>query len=121
MSEVRANHYVLAVHDKRQSAQWFVDVLGFQIYNEPPGWIFVKRDNCMIMLGECADSIPAKDLGDHSYFGYLVVDNADLFYERAKERGAQILSPIETKPWNMREFGIRTPEGHRITIGHIVS
>ena len=67
MATILQNHYVLAVHDLKVSSKFFLD-LGFQIYTEPAGWVFVKKDNCMIMLGECKDAIAPEDLGDHSYF-----------------------------------------------------
>jgi catechol 2,3-dioxygenase-like lactoylglutathione lyase family enzyme len=120
MPAILQNHYVLAVPDVRVSARFFVDALGFQVVNEPPGWVFVARDNCMIMLGECPDAIPAGELGDHSYFAYLRVDDADAFLAQFTAAGFQPHSPIGSKPWGMREFAIRTPDGHRLTVGHII-
>lgn len=117
MTHILQNHYVLAVHDLKRSADFFVDNLGFEVTREPPGWIFVEKDNCMIMLGECGDAMPASELGDHSYFGYLRVDDATRYYNDLREKGVEILSPLSDKPWNMREFTVRTPEGHRLTIG----
>ena len=32
-----------------------------------------------------------------------------------------IVHEIEDKPWGMREFGIRTPDGHRIMIGQPIT
>ena len=117
MLQILQNHYVLAVHDVRKSAGFFVESLGFEVTAEPPGWIFVTRDNCMIMLGECRDSIPASELGDHSYFGYLRVDDAGRFYDELQAKGVEMLSPLSDKPWGMREFALQTPEGHRMMIG----
>lgn len=117
MPQILQNHHVLAVRDLQKSAAFFVDNLDFEVTAEPPGWLFVKKDNCMIMLGECWDSIPASALGDHSYFGYLRVDDAQGYYEAVKAKGVELLSPISDKPWGMREFGVRTPEGHRLMIG----
>ncbi len=71
----------------------------------------------MIMLGECRDAAPAGELGDHSYFGYLRVDDADRYFDELKAKGVEVSSPISDKPWGMREFGLRTPEGHRLMIG----
>ncbi len=116
MPKILQNHYVLAVHDLKGSAQFFLD-LGFEVTSEPPGWIFVKKDNCMIMLGECRDDAPPGELGSHSYFGYLRVDDADAYYNEVRAKGINILSPIANKPWGMREFSLATPEGHRINIG----
>ena len=118
MPSILQNHYVLAVHDARRSADFYVRMLGFQNVNEPPGWVFVARDHCMIMIGECPDDMHPSELGCHSYFGYLRVSDADAFYNELKAKGADILSRVEDKPWNMREFALKTIDGHRITIGH---
>lgn len=111
MPTILANHYVLAVPDCRASARFYVDVLGFEIVNEPDGWVFVRRDNCMIMLGECPDAIPAGQLGDHSYFAYLVVDNADALFEHCRSRNAVLISTIADKPWQMGNSDCERPTG----------
>ena len=116
MSKILQNHYVLAVHDLRRSSKFFED-LGFKVILEPEGWVFVEKDNCMVMLGECRGALSPSTLGDHSYFGYLRVDDADGYYNDLKAKGIKISSPISNKPWGMREFGVQSPEGHRITIG----
>lgn len=120
MSTILQNHYVLAVHDVRRSAEFYVRMLGFRIVAEPHGWIFVAKDGCMIMLGECPDDMHPSELGCHNYFAYLRVADADQYYKELKATGAEILSQIEDKPWNMREFSLRTSDGHRITIGHML-
>jgi catechol 2,3-dioxygenase-like lactoylglutathione lyase family enzyme len=121
MSAILQNHYVLAVHDARRSADFFVQMLGFRVVAQPPGWVFVAKDNCMIMLGQCPDDMPASALGCHSYFGYFRVADADSYYRELKSKGADVVSEIADKPWGMREFALRTPDGHRLTIGHPVS
>jgi catechol 2,3-dioxygenase-like lactoylglutathione lyase family enzyme len=120
MSTILKNHYVLAVHDVRRSAEFYVRMLGFRIVAEPDGWIFVEKDGCMIMLGECPDDMHPSELGCHNYFAYLRVTDADRYYDELTAKGADILSKIEDKPWNMREFSLRTSDGHRITVGHLL-
>lgn len=121
MPSIVQNHHVLAVHDLRACARFFVDYLGFRIVNEPPGWIFVQKDRCMIMMGDCRDALHPTALGDHNYFGYLVVDDADAYYAEIRARGHEPASAPVDKPWGMREFPLRTPEGHRLMVGEIVS
>ena len=75
------------------------------------------RDGCKIMAGACPEALPAAQLGDHSYFDYLVVDDADAYYQRAVSANAEIIKPIASEPWGMREFGLRTVDGHRIMVG----
>ena len=116
---IRDHMYVLAVHDLDRSEAFYRDVLGFTAHDMgDPGWRMFERDGCRIMAGECRDAIPAADTGFHSYFGYLVVDDADAEHARAVAAGAEITKPLRSEPWDMREFGLRTVDGHRIMIGH---
>jgi uncharacterized glyoxalase superfamily protein PhnB len=69
------------------------------------------------MLGRCPDAMPASDLGDHSYVAYLRVDDVEAFHDRAVEAGAQITKPLTEEPWGMREFALRSVDGHRFTLG----
>src|SRR5687767_5584219 len=118
MPEILQNHYVLAVHDVRKSAEFYVLALGFEIVNEPPGWVFVQKDACMIMLGECPDDMHASALGCHSYFAYLRVDDADAWHAQVVASAlAARVGDVADEPWGMREFSVTTPDGHRIRIG----
>ena len=117
MPSILGNHHVLAVRDVNMSAQFFVDVLGFESVFDGGGWRFVRRDNCMIMLGECPDAMAASETGDHAYFAYLLVDDVDAFWAEIDAEDVEVVSPLADKAWNMREFGVRTPDGHRLMIG----
>ena len=104
-----------------RSGAFYRDVLGFEIREiGDPGWRMFVRDGCRIMAGECPDAIPAQQLGDHSYFGYLVVDDADAYYRHVVSAGGEIIKPLATEPWGMREFVLRTTDGHRLMIGQDV-
>ena len=70
------------------------------------------------MAGECPDALPPEQLGDHSYFAYVLVDGIEELYEALTTRGATLIKPPRDEPWNMREFGIRTIDGQRIMFGH---
>jgi catechol 2,3-dioxygenase-like lactoylglutathione lyase family enzyme len=114
---IERHMYVLAVPDLRSSSAFYRDVLGFEIHDLTKGWLLYVRDSCRIMAGECPDAIPPRDLGDHSYFGYLVVDHVDDYHQRAISAGVEIVKPLRDEPWGMREFGLRTADGHRLMIG----
>jgi len=120
ISPILQNHYVLAVHDLHRSAKFYVEILGFRIVREPPGWFFVAKDNCMIMLGECPDDMHPSQLGCHNYFAYLRVDDVDAYHAELQGKGVTPLDAASDQPWGMREFGIRTPDGHRITVGQMI-
>ena len=121
MAQIVNSRCVLAVRDLRISTRYYVEVLGFS--KDPidaEGWSFLTRDNFRLMLGECQDEKPASELGDHSYFAYWNIDGVDEFYQEIKTRGALVTSKPSNKPWGLREFGLTTPDGHRITCGELI-
>ena len=123
MHRIIDSRCVLAVRDLRASTRFFMDVLGFRrdFGDGSDGWSFLSRDGFRVMLGECRDAVPAGELGDHSWFVYLTVDEVDRLHDEVARGGAEILSPPATKPWGLREFSLRTPDGHRIVCGEPVA
>lgn len=118
---IKRSMFVIAVADLRRSADFYQRVLGFTIQEiGDPGWLLFNKDECQIMAGECPEAIPALELGDHNYFCYLVVTNVDEYFERVKQHSTEILKPLRDEPWGMREFAVRTVDGHRIMIGQSI-
>lgn len=107
---------VLAVPDAKVTARWWVDVMGFEFYQEPKGWTFVRRGACSLLLGSCPNAIHPRDLGDHQYFAYIEVDDVDAYHAEIAAKGADVLFPPMSQTWGMREMGVGTPDGHRIMV-----
>jgi catechol 2,3-dioxygenase-like lactoylglutathione lyase family enzyme len=121
VARIANSRCVLAVRDLKVSTLYYTDVLGFT--RDPidaPGWSFLTRDNFRLMLGECPGATPAAELGDHSYFAYWNIEDVDEFYREITSRGALVTSAPVDKPWGLREFALRTPDGHRITCGQLI-
>lgn len=92
--------FVLAVHDIEISARHYVEVLGFSPLDiDAPGWRFVQRGPVRIDLGECRDALAPSDLGDHSYFARIFVDDIDAYHAEIAPRGAHVLSRPADQPW----------------------
>ena len=119
MARLDATRLILAVRNLRTATDFYLNTLGFQrdFGDESDGWSWISRDNFRVGLGECPDAVPATQLGDHSYVAYVNVDDVDGLYAELVSRGAPIRIPPQTKPWGMREFGLQTPDGHRMTFG----
>ena len=122
MHHIVDSRCVLAVRDLQASTRFYLDVLGFRrdFGDGSDGWSFLSRDAFKLMLGECPDETPASELGNHSYVAYLIVEGVDRFHEEVSARGAEVVSQPTTEPWGLREFSIRTPDGHRIRFGEPV-
>jgi len=116
------SRHVLAVRDLAASTRYYVEVLGFSrdFDDAGGGWSFLSRGGCRLMLGECPQAAPAGELGDHSYVAYVVVEGVDALHAEVAARGAAVPAPPATQPWGLREFGVRTPDGHRFTFGEPV-
>src|SRR5439155_17498624 len=82
------HRYVIAVPNLEASAAYFNAVLGFEVREiGDPGWRFFVRDGCTIMAGECPDALPAAELGDHSYFAYIILDDVDAYFAAVTAAG----------------------------------
>jgi catechol 2,3-dioxygenase-like lactoylglutathione lyase family enzyme len=117
MADLTRVRCVLAVQDLAASVEYYTRVLGMMIDFTAPGWVFLSRGSFRLMLGECSDAMPAHETGDHSYFVYVTVEGIDELYGEVTGNGAPLTQTLASKPWGMREFGVRTPDGHRIMFG----
>lgn len=120
MARLVASRIVLAVRDLSVSTRYYIDGLGFtrDFGDGSDGWSFISRDSVRFMLGECRDERPAGELGNHSWIAYLTADDVDALFDELNARAVEGIShPPITQPWGMREFGVTTPDGHRITFG----
>lgn len=112
--------HVLAVKDLKIEAAYYINKLGFARDFTVPGWEFLSFGDFKVMLGDCADEMTAEATGNHSWFAHALIENVDEVYAEFMTRGAKILSPIADKPWDIREFSVVTPDGHRIVFGQLI-
>jgi catechol 2,3-dioxygenase-like lactoylglutathione lyase family enzyme len=117
MKNIKGSRYVLAVNNLEVSKNYFQHTLGFSIVNQYPGWAFLSRESFYVMLGECKETPPAKEIGDHSYFAYIDVKDAQSLYDEFKSKEVDFVKTLRDEEWGMKEFGIQTVDGHRIMFG----
>lgn len=118
--KISGTRYVLAVKDLERSVNFYRDKLGFTSMWADTGWHQLRRDDCIVMLGECPDDRSAFETVNHSYFAYIDVEQIDALYEELSKAGVDILSGVTDEPWGQREFAIRTVDGHRIRFGQAI-
>lgn len=109
--------HVLAVKDLTVSARYFLETLGFTRDFTVEGWEFLSLGNFKVMLGECPDEVHASETGNHSYFAHILVEDVDSLFQTYQQRAAQFLFHVRDQPWGLREFGVKTPDGHRMVFG----
>ncbi len=110
--------------------EWLCEVFGFRIHLVVPGegdvihHAQLTLGAGMIMLGSVAENEFGKYIkqpdeigGVETQSAYIVVDDADLVYARAKLGGAQILRVIQDEDYGGRGFTCRDLEGHMWSVG----
>lgn len=60
---IKSNRYVLAVKSIAATGDVFERVLGFREVFGDGNWRFMKRDDWMVMLGECPEAKPMREFG----------------------------------------------------------
>jgi catechol 2,3-dioxygenase-like lactoylglutathione lyase family enzyme len=122
MPKVVRARSVLAVRDLKRSTRFYVEVLGFERDDvQAPGWSFLSLDAFRVMLGECPDEVHAQETGNHSWFVHLVIEGLDAYHAEVRAKGAEVLVAPSDRPWGMREFVVRTPDGHRLVFGELLA
>ena len=122
MSRIEHSRLVLAVRDLESphASSWMCSAAVVILATDPTAWSFLSRDNWRVMLGECPDERPAAEIGNHSYVAYLLVDGVDQLFSEFTSNGALHISKLEDQPWGLREFGLETPDGHRLRFGQVI-
>lgn len=121
MSQIVEATFVLAVENLKASCEFYVGKLGFQEDMLVDGWAFLSRGACRLRIGDCPGIRPMNQCQDHSWFAYLHVDDAASLFAQCISNQVEIWHKLADKPWGMREFGIVTPDGHRIVFGEVIS
>lgn len=101
---------VLHVRDVKGTAAWYRDVLGFQWDFGDEGYSVVWRDNAAVHLA-AADADP---IGVHLF---LWVRDADSCHRELLERGARVVVELADRPYGIRDFTVRDPNGVDVVLG----
>jgi hypothetical protein len=108
---IKNTRIVIDVPDLHISAVYYRDVLGFAVRDLGPGWKLYSLESCLIMAGEWPGRTP------DMYVAYIEMDDVQSYYQRLTLAKAEVLKPLVKEPWDMKEFLIRTVDGHRIMFG----
>ena len=108
---------VLRCADYPRARAYYCDRLGFAVVEEggePPRFGILERDRAVLFLDSWQGGPVAGCAGWDAYIH--VVDLEGLF-QAYQEAGAEIVRPIETTVYGMREFELLDPDGNRLCFG----
>jgi GNAT superfamily N-acetyltransferase len=114
---LRTSEPIFPVADVVATVRYFRDVLGFideWLWGDPPDFGGVRWGKIGVMFAQH----PGRDATVGGHWHAFMVDKIDVLYDLHTRKGAVIHSPLETKPWGLREYTVRDLNGHYLRFGH---
>jgi uncharacterized glyoxalase superfamily protein PhnB len=111
----------LRYRDAMAAIDWLERAFGFErvmVVEGDDGTVAhaeLLHDDGMIMLGTEREDMFGPHVGRG--WAYVIVDDADAHYERAKAAGAEIVRELEDQPYGSRDYSARDPEGNLWSFG----
>lgn len=103
----------LPVADVERAQQHYRDALGFDI-----GWLLPGKEIGSVSRGSVAiffrKRVPPFEPAVH----WIFADDLDASYLELQSSGANIVEPLETKPWGLRQFTVEDLDGNRFYFHH---
>lgn len=103
----------LPVRDVKAAQEYYRDHFGFQIE-----WRHDEGHIGAVSHGECTIFFRESDEPIHPAIFWVFVEDVDAAYAELKTLGAEIVEPIEDKPWGLRQFTVRDLNNNRFHFHH---
>jgi uncharacterized glyoxalase superfamily protein PhnB len=103
----------LPVTDVERAQQHYREALGFDI-----GWLEPGKDLGAVSRGKVAIFLRKRTSPFEPAVHWVFADDIDASYEELKSSGANIVDPLERKPWGLRQFTVRDLDGNLFYFHH---
>ncbi len=105
----------LPVSDMERSVAYYQEALGLDL-----AWRTVDGRLAALATGEIEVLLLVPWTGEGAppaQSSYVYVEDPDALCAQLGEAGADIVDPVASRPYGMRDFVVRDPDGHRFTLG----
>lgn len=105
----------LPVTDMDRSIAYYEEALGFRL-----AWRTVDGNLAALASGEIEMLLLSpwsSDAPPPTCSAYVYVDDPDSLCAEYDQAGADIVDPVASRSYGMRDFVVRDPDGHRFTLG----
>jgi catechol 2,3-dioxygenase-like lactoylglutathione lyase family enzyme len=108
------------VDDLQRSIAYYRDRLGFSVKFEYGGFYAgVSRDGCELHLKEAPKTVADREhrRREEHLDASIGVEGVDALYDELRRRGAEVIKPLEIRPWGVRDFYVADPDGYILCFG----
>ncbi len=103
----------LPVADVERAQQHYRDVLGFET-----GWLYPGKEIGAVSRGHATVFFRKREEPFEPVVHWVFADDIDASYAELQSLGANIVEPLETKPWGLRQFTVRDLDGNIFYFHH---
>jgi uncharacterized glyoxalase superfamily protein PhnB len=97
----------LPVADVERAQQHYRDVFGFEI-----GWLYPGKGIGSVSNGNTAIFFRRRELPFEPAIHWVFAEDIDATYLDLQSTGANIVEPLEKKPWGLRQFTVKDLDGN---------
>ncbi|MGH8246668.1 MAG: VOC family protein [Gammaproteobacteria bacterium] len=110
--KVDFNHAIVYVSDLERAKRFYVDVLGFKLLEEAPGfYVRVQSSGSQSTL-----ALHKREPGATSIRLYFESEQLDALCEKLKGQSIRLDKEPEDMPWGWRHAYLRDPDGHELSL-----
>lgn len=105
----------IPVTDMNRSIAYYQEALGFRL-----AWRHTAGHLACLATGDIELLLLVPWMGDGPpppQSAYVYVEDPDQLCDEYRQAGADIVDPVASRPYGMRDFVVRDPDGHRFTLG----
>ena len=113
LSVIRQPVPELPVEDVERAQQYYREVLGFDI-----GWLYPGKEIGAVSRGDAVVFFRRTKPPFAPAVHWVFADDVDASYDELKASGANIVEPLEQKPWGLKQFTVDDLDGNRFYFHH---
>ena len=103
----------LPVVDVERAQTYYRDTLGFEV-----GWITPGKEIGSVSRRGVAIFFRKREQPFEPAVHWVFAEDIDASYQELKVSGANIVKPLETKPWGLRQFTVKDLDGNIFYFHH---
>jgi uncharacterized glyoxalase superfamily protein PhnB len=103
----------LPVEDVERAQEYYRDILGFEI-----GWLSPGKEIGAVSRGDVAIFFRRTKPPFAPAVHWVFAEDVDASYGELRSSGANIVEPLEKRPWGLRQFTVDDLDGNRFYFHH---